>query len=154
MAYIPKDAKWYLAEVVLEHLVEDDPRNVIHVNTILVEASSPDDAYSKAITLGHSSEADYLNPEGKEVKIRFRGLRDLNVIHDELEHGAELIYEEKVGVPESKIKQWVKSKDQMDVFLPIEWKIDIPNYLSATVMKQLEDRLAAQDEPPAEEEHG
>ena len=37
----PKDARWYLADVVVEHTVEGDPRNVVHVNVHLIEADSP-----------------------------------------------------------------------------------------------------------------
>lgn len=153
MAFIPKGAKWYIAEVVLEHQIADDPRNVVHINTLLVEAASPEDAYGKAIALGQSSEMDYLNTDEKRVQVTFRGLRDLNVIHDDLEHGAELIYEEKVGLPESAIRQWIKPKDQMGVFAPIGKRADIPNYFPAAVMKLLEARLSAQDECQGGEEH-
>lgn len=38
MAYIPKDAKWYVAEVVMECRIEGEPRNVVHVNILLVRA--------------------------------------------------------------------------------------------------------------------
>jgi hypothetical protein len=93
MAYIPKDARWYLADVVLEHTVESDPRNVVHVNIHLVEADSPERAYQKAYGLGRDAEQVYANSDGKEVRVVFRGLRDLNVIHEALEDGAELTYE-------------------------------------------------------------
>src|SRR5579862_35588 len=84
MAYIPKDARWYLADVVLEHTVDGDPRNVVHVNIHLIEAESPERAYEKAIALGRDSAQAYVNTDGREVRVTFRGLRDLNVIHDAL----------------------------------------------------------------------
>jgi hypothetical protein len=87
MAFIPKDARWYLADVVLEHTVEADPRNVVHVNIHLVEADSPE--REKACALGRDAEQVYANSDGKEVRVVFRGLRDLNVIHEALEDGAE-----------------------------------------------------------------
>ena len=40
MAYIPEDAKWYLADIVLEITIEDDPRNVVHTNLVLISADS------------------------------------------------------------------------------------------------------------------
>ena len=59
MAFIPADAKWYLAEIVEQISVEGDPRSVIHTNLVLVRADSPDEAYSdfdrewkKALTAG------------------------------------------------------------------------------------------------------
>ena len=88
MAFIPEDAKWYLAEVVLEFTIEDDPRNVVHRNLLLVRADSPEEAYRKGMDLGADNEASWENIDGKRVTIRFRGLCYLNVIHDELEHGA------------------------------------------------------------------
>jgi hypothetical protein len=94
MGYIPPDAKWYLAEIVQQITVEGDPNNVVHNNMVLVRADSPEDAYARAVELGAARELSYENPEGKGVTIRFKGLHDLNVIHDELEHGAELIYSE------------------------------------------------------------
>src|SRR6516162_6964705 len=105
MAFIPKDAKWYIGWIVLEFVIEDDPRNVVHINTLLIEANSPDDAYKKALELGKSQEMEYLNTDGKVVKVKFRGLRELNVIHDELEHGAELFYHQEVEVPEKAIRE-------------------------------------------------
>ena len=96
MGYIPKNARWYLADVILEIVVEGDPRNVVHVNMHLVEADSPDQAYEKALTLGRGSEQEYDNSDGKKVRTVFRGLRELDVIHGDLKDGAELAYSETV----------------------------------------------------------
>jgi hypothetical protein len=41
MAYIPKDAKWYIAELVMEFQIEGESRNVVHVNIVLIRADSP-----------------------------------------------------------------------------------------------------------------
>lgn len=98
MAYIPPRAKWYIAEIV-EHLrVQGDRRAVVHVNLCLIEATGPANAYRKALALGRAAEMTYLNPKGRKVSIEFLGLRDLNVIHDPLEHGAELLYRRYVGL--------------------------------------------------------
>jgi hypothetical protein len=139
MAYIPQDARWYLANVVLEHAVEGDPRNVVQVNLHLIEADSPERAYEKAIALGHASEQVYANPDGREVRVTFRGLRDLNVIHDQLEDGAELAYEESTGVPEDRLSTWLRLKDQLSVFSERRPKHDVPNYMPGSVMRSLEE---------------
>jgi hypothetical protein len=145
MAFIPEGARWYLADLVLEHLIEGDPHNVVHVNTHLVEADSPEEAYRKAIDLGKSGEMQYANTDGRQVTVRFRGLRNLNVIHEELEDGAELTYEEEVGVPEAVLASWLTEKKDLGVFAPIPDKDDIPNYMSARVMDMIEARLSAED---------
>ena len=50
---------------------------------------------------------------------RTGGLHDLNVIHDELEHGAELIFSERADMDELAIQQWVSEKQKLGVFAPI-----------------------------------
>ncbi|HTU21548.1 MAG TPA: DUF4288 domain-containing protein [Gemmataceae bacterium] len=138
MAFIPSDAHWYLADIVLEHRIEGDSRNVVHVNTHLIDAASPELAYEKALALGHAAELEYLNTEGKQVHIIFRCLRQLNIIPEELEDGAELMYEEMVGIPEEELQQWVRPKETLGVFAPIDSKTDIPNYIPDSVMRMLE----------------
>ncbi len=137
MAFIPRDARWYIADVILEHTIQDDPRNVVHTNTLLVEADSPEEAHRKALDLGKAAELEYENTDGKLVRTVFRGLRELKVIHDELVHGAELFYSEDVGVPEEKIQQWITPKEELGAFAPRRAKTDGPNYLPDDIMKQL-----------------
>jgi hypothetical protein len=84
--------------------------------------------------------------------ILFRGLRALNVIHDDLEHGAELTYQEEMAVPEEVIRQWLRRKCELGVFSPIQDKSDTPNYMPDSVMKSLEAWLAAEDTPTDGEE--
>jgi hypothetical protein len=146
MAFIPKDAKWYIGGIVLEFVIEDDPRNVVHSNTLLIEANSPEDAYKKALELGKSEEMEYLNTNGKQVKVKFRGLRDLNVIHDELEHGAELFYQEEVEVPERVIRDRVREKRKLAVFSEFDDRTDIPNYLPDSVAKGIELHFNSRDD--------
>lgn len=129
MGFIPKGARWYLAGLILEHTIEGDPRNVVHVNTHLIEAASPEEAYRKANALGRAREMEYANTDGKTVRVAFRGLRDLDVIHDDLEDGAELFYEEKVGLPEDDLAGWVTRKEDLAVFAPRPVGSDKPNYL-------------------------
>jgi Domain of unknown function (DUF4288) len=71
MSDIPEGACWYIAGVVVEHTIEGDWRNVVHVNTRLIEANSPEEAYRKADVLGLAGEQQYLNTEGKQVRVTF-----------------------------------------------------------------------------------
>ncbi len=59
--------------------------------------------------LGRSSQHDYPNSEGRPVSIRFRGLKSLVAIHDELAE-----------------------------FLPRRTKFDRPNYLPESIAQRLE----------------
>ena len=135
MSYIPKDARWYLAEIVMEIAVEGDPRNVVHMDTTLVRANSPNEAYDRAQELGTQGETRYPNSFGRMVTIRFRGLRSLEVIPDELEHGAELTYSERVGVPEEEIARLITAKERLGVFRPITPSHG-PDYSSREVLEE------------------
>jgi hypothetical protein len=148
MAYVPKDAEWYIAGIIMEFTIEGDPRNVVHVNSLLVHASSPEDAYEKAIDLGKSEENVYLNTDNKQVAVKFRGLSNLIVIHDQLEHGEELFFREQVGVPQSEITKIVREKSELAVFAPDEDRQDIPNYMPQRVMRMLESQARKQDNLP------
>jgi uncharacterized protein DUF4288 len=136
MGFIPKDAKWYVAEIVEEIRVAGDHRNVVHTNQTLIRADCPDEAYSKAIAFGKKGNTTYKNPEGRTVTIRFRGLRNLDVIHDELEHGSEIGFTRDVGVSEKKIKSWILPKRRLGVFAPIRPNGG-PDYASAEVVQEV-----------------
>lgn len=116
MSYIPPDVKWYLAEIVVEFSIESESANVVHTNLVLVRSDSPTEAYDQAISLGADYNSEYTNPEGKRVTARFRGLRDLNVIHGELKHGTELIYSLKTAMSEKELNEWVSSRKELGVF--------------------------------------
>ena len=140
MGYIPADAKWYLADVVIEHKIEAEPRNVIHINTLLVRASSPERAYARALELGQEAELEYRNTDGKLVRTIFHGLRDLNVIFDDLRSGSELIYQERVGQTEAQVAQLISPKDELGVFeARRKPSRDDPNYMPASIMQALEE---------------
>lgn len=138
MGYIPKDAKWYVAELVMEFQIEGDSRNVVHVNIILIRADSPEEAFEKAEQLGREAEDTYKNPDNRTVTVTYHGMRDLNVIHDELEHGAELMYEEKIGICEDKLQAMLTPKSELAIFRPWQPKEpSAPNYSSKEVMEEV-----------------
>ena len=138
MAYIPKDAKWYIAELVMEFQIEGDLRNVVHVNFVPIRADSPEEAFEKAEQLGREDEDTYKNPDNLTVTVTYRGLRELNVIHDDLEHGAELMYEQKVSVCEDQLQAMLTSKSELAIFRPWQPKdSSVPDYSSKEVMEEV-----------------
>lgn len=146
MAYIPEDAKWYIAELVMECKIEGEPRNVVHVNIILVRADSPQSAFEKAEQLGKEDEQSYLNPESQQVTWYYRGLRNLYVIDDELEHGAELMFEEKIGISKDKVQDMIKDKSELSVFC--EWKprdSSEPNYGCKEILEEVQKMMNTKD---------
>jgi hypothetical protein len=136
MAHIPSNANWYVAELVEELTVEGEPRNVVHRNLTLIRGNSPEDAYAKAIALGEERNLTYDNPDRKKVTVVFHGLGSLNVIHDELEHGAEILYTEDIGVSKDQIANWIPRKEQLAVFRTNDGHAR-PDYSSGEVMEKV-----------------
>ena len=100
MGYIPADTEWYISELVIEITVHGARCNVLHRNLVLIHSSSPEEAYAKAVHLGQDSETEYKNLKDQLVQFRFRGVSKLDVIYEPLVDGAELYFEEQVGIPE------------------------------------------------------
>src|SRR5438046_58275 len=115
MGYVPEGAKWYLADIVQEITIEDDSRNHVHTILVLVRADSAEEAYQRALEIGAREEQQrsFKDLQGRGVSSRFRGLRDLNVIHDQLDHGAALRYTVEDGMDEDAIQQWVTPKERL-----------------------------------------
>lgn len=143
MAYVPKDAEWFLAELVEEIRVFGCPRNIVHINYVLIRADSPEDAYRKAIESGRRAVSDYINPEGKAVRIRFRGLRNLDVIHDPLKDGCEIMFVEKLRVTKRGLQKLVRKKHELEVFQPVRTRRGRPDYCSKEIVKEVAEKIAA-----------
>lgn len=146
MAYIPTDARWFLAELVEETRVEGSKRNVVHINYTLIEAGTPEIAYQKALALGRAVGSRYKNVHGKEVTKRFLGLRNLDVIHDELEHGCEIMFVEKLGVTPKGLRKLVRKKSELEAFLPIRKRPGRPDYASGEIVKEVLKTLGEETE--------
>lgn len=147
MAYVPPGACWYLADIVLEHQIEDEPRNVIHINTILVRANSPERAYERALEIGRDADREYQNPDDKTVRVIFRGLRNLLVIYEPLRSGSELTYQERTNLSEAEVAALVTPRDELGVFeergKPSK---DEPNYLPKSIMDALKKAGLSEDD--------
>lgn len=114
--FIPEGSEWYIGELVEEFQIADQAENLVHVNTILIKADSPEMAYEKATALGDSANQVYKNTDGAEVTVRFRGLKGLYPVYDRLEDGAELLYEEHEGMSGEAIAKMIKPKESLAVF--------------------------------------
>lgn len=121
-AWIPEDAKWYLADIVEEFVFPSDTDydTLVHANLILVRADSPEEAYEKALQLGQEGEFSFINSYDENVNVVFRGLRDLYVIYDEFEHGSEILWTEYEGLSKDAIAKMITPKDKLSVFAPRE----------------------------------
>ena len=133
--------KWFIAEIIVEIKVGEQPNNVVHTNTILIEAPNPEEAYKKSIELGEVENSEYKNPKGETVISKFRGLRDINQVHDDLEHGAELFYEEDIDIPEKKILSWTTPKDELTIFRNSKKPKNMPDYSDGEIAQACDKHL-------------
>ena len=122
MAYVPQDAEWFLAQLVEEFQVQGRKRNAVHVNYVLIQANTPSDAYQKAVEIGKQANQTWKNPDGKRVRHRFLGLRDLDVISEPLEHGCEIMFVERLGMSKAGLRKLVRRKKDLEAFRPIRFR--------------------------------
>ncbi|MCB1232998.1 MAG: DUF4288 domain-containing protein [Verrucomicrobiae bacterium] len=137
MAFVPDDAEWFLAQLVEEIRIQDSAKNIVHINYVLIRATTPEDAYNRAMALGEAENQSYTNPDGKEVTTRFCGLRELDVICFPLEHGCEIHFEEHLGRSEVEINQLLRNKAELEAFLPIRDRPGRPDYSSKEVVEEV-----------------
>lgn len=116
------DKKWYLAELLEEYHAANDDTELLHVNWILINADNAEEAYSKALKFGEELNQEYLNTDGILMTVTFRGLRDLNEIHEEFGDGSEITYERYEDISREDIEKMISTKDQLSVFLPPDWE--------------------------------
>lgn len=115
--WVPKNIEWFLAELMQEFTFANGDGPLLWVNTILVQATSLEEGYSKAMERGEVYNEKYTNTDQVEVTCKFRGLRDLYLIYEKLEDGAELIWTEYDDLDEAQIAAMVTEKDSLAAFL-------------------------------------
>jgi len=118
MGFMPEDAKWYLADIVEEITIEGEARKVVQVNTFLIRANSPDEAFDKSLALGKEGETSFENSAGQQVTYKFRGLQNLTEVYDELEDGAEITFKRHIGMTDEEIDHLIRVKADLSVFAP------------------------------------
>jgi hypothetical protein len=114
--WIPKDMEWFLAELIQQFTYADGSHSA-YVNTILVKATSLEQAYEKALKFGEAYNETFTNTDQEEVKVSFVGLRDLFLIYEKLEDGAEVLYSEYEEITEEEIAAMVTPKEKLAAFV-------------------------------------
>ena len=137
MGHIPSNAEWYIAELVMEIVVNGSQLNALHRNLTLIRADSPQAAYDKALQIGKKGETEYFNPKNQLVNIRFRGISKLDVVYEPLEDGSELGFEEEIGISEAEIQKLIQPKEKLDAFTAASpGREREPDYRSKAVVKE------------------
>jgi hypothetical protein len=140
----------YVAELIMEIKISKEPRNIIHRQFHLVYAANPKDAYRRALSLGKRYEDSYENPEGKRVQVKFHGIARLDELLDKLGDGAELTYDEYVGVTKREINELIPPKSKLQVFSKnTAYSRGLPNYASKVALEKLTKKSPALAAGPA-----
>jgi hypothetical protein len=113
--------RWYVAHEILYYepkrrSLGNRGRLTVEENLILIRARSPEEAYRKAVKRGGLNEED-VRIDGVEGRCKFAGLRDLVLVYDELEDGAELEWN-RFEASGKDIRRIVKRKREMQAFAP------------------------------------
>ena len=145
-AFIPEGAEWYLADHVQAISVSGHRRVVVHINKVLVRANTPSEAYRRAMELGRRGTMSYRNAADERVKFQFMGLRDLGVIHEPLEDGAELQYFRRYVYSLKKAKALVRPKQKLGVFAP-RVPVEGPDHVNGELRRTMEALFPAELKP-------
>ena len=115
--------QWYISHEILcaetSDQETDDPLTVWE-NLILIQANSPDEAYEKAMKHGRDSEEE-IRVNGKKGYHRFVGLKDLVLVYDQIEDGAELEWHE-MQLTKAQVDEMVQEKSQLHAFNPTDFE--------------------------------
>lgn len=113
--------RWYLSHEIL-YLEPDDVSNererLVWENLILINANSPDEAYQKALQHGLDSQCE-VKVDGQPRRFKFKGLKNLVLIYDDLEDGAEIEWLETT-LDKEELEKLIRAKQDMHAFRPVE----------------------------------
>lgn len=87
------------------HREDDDPIDLVWENTIILQAPDRDAAYEKAVRLGIAGNGQV-----------FLGLVSLLPIYDPLGDGTEILWTEHENIPLSKVRSWIKAREELEAF--------------------------------------
>lgn len=93
-----KDRSWFIVEIIekCEPVERDENKDLRRVTTWgnhhLIKASSPEEAFDKAEKIGKENEYKFLNTDNLEMEWTFVGIGELLPICEDIEDGAELMW--------------------------------------------------------------
>ena len=115
------EIKWYLSYEILcfEYEKKKDTQEEILVweNLILIQANDPERAYLKAVNHGRLSEEKLLINDKKGL-CKFKGIKKLVPIYEELSDGSEIEWRE-YEFTKDKLRKMIPPKKKLQAFQPL-----------------------------------
>ena len=93
-----KDGNWYIVEIIekCEPVKRNEKQDLRRVTTWgnhhLIKANSPEKAFDKAVKLGKEKNYKFINSDKLEMESIFVGIGELLPIYEDIEDGAELMW--------------------------------------------------------------
>lgn len=115
--HVPAEMEWFLADAILVFTFANGDNPLTWINTHLIKATSPEEAYTKALAQGELSNNTYTNTDQIEVISTFRGLKNLLLIYEKLEDGAEIMWTEYDDLTEEQISALITPKEKLGAFV-------------------------------------
>ena len=114
---------WFIASYIettetVESALDPSPdRKVMSVweNRLLVAATTPEEAYSRALTHIREVPRDYMNTEGVMLRVSVAGLASLLPIYEELQDGAEIEWIDHGSRLLKEVKEMVRTPSELRV---------------------------------------
>jgi hypothetical protein len=114
---------WYVATYIERFEYEGENKTNLRrrcrawENMILVKASTPAQAYRRAVQLAKKGgNLPWTNSRGEDGKLIFEGLTQLLPVYDELEDGAEICWTDHANTSVQKVKRMIKKKTELAAF--------------------------------------
>ena len=119
MADSPETARWYIAELVEELILDGNIRNVIHRKTRVIFADCQEDAYEKALAMITEHEIGYINEHHKAIRTRFWGLRELSLSNEDMDR-AGMLPESRMGTARRRNSTGLSPEQQFALLLSLK----------------------------------
>src|SRR5258706_13878706 len=114
------EVKWYLSYEILYYELTPpsaQERYTVWENLVLIKADSPEEAYEKAMKHGSLSEGQVKRGD-QTAACRFKGLKNLIKIYEEIEDGAQLEWKE-YEMSKEKLEWIIPKKEELHAFQPL-----------------------------------
>ena len=113
---IINNGDWFLVEIIekYEPVDTDKTQELRRVTTYgnyhLINAATPSQAYDKAVKIGKRSNYKFTNSDKVKMKSEFLGIGDLLTIHENLEDGAEIMWNNYGFISAKRSEKIVRTK--------------------------------------------
>lgn len=114
------DLKWYLSYEILYFELDNAlalQNHVVWENLVLINAGNAEEAYDKAIQHGLDSEGE-VKISGQNGKCKFKGLKKLIKIYEQIEDGAEIEWRE-YELSKEEVSALIPPKEKLHAFQPL-----------------------------------